>query len=478
MTPQILDGTLLAAIDVTWGDTQPAGNVTGVDTVGDASRLRDIRRGFDLACLVDPAQVPAVFADVEHDAAAAVQEQHAHLDSFEILAGPGGLHVNLVASNSKGTAQVAFDLVPTLTSEEFEHWKEVLRFSTENIVVHIEPGAGAKVLEILTLGIGIGYVDMEAESMRGNIEREIEVKGQSKPRNGQFTLPKTHKPKISTRIESYEITETNVFIGISLTAHLGRYQLWGDSARYAVNGRASVHVGETLVVPYDVFRDDPRLRVRWVVQRLDTNEPVDVVDEAGRLSYRAQLPFDSPEPPPLNVSCRAYLMIGTASQEPLQPHGPPGPERHRAQALHSLEPRRRRAERQGGEGRLAHRGRLLGDQALHTHPPHRPVPPLPVRDPFPRRVHRAGHRIPRRPSLPQLGPGAPPPPRMRLLLLRRPRQNDSASVAEGATFTRRRAPRCYALELGHEAHARPHRLTRRACNEEGGADRFGRPLGC
>ena len=205
--------------------------------------------------------------------------------------------------------------MPTLTSEEFEHWKEVLRFSTENIVVHIEPGAGAKVLEILTLGIGIGYVDMEAESMRGNIEREIEVKGQSKPRNGQFTLPKTHKPKISTRIESYEITETNVFIGISLTAHLGRYQLWGDSARYAVNGRASVHVGETLVVPYDVFRDDPRLRVRWVVQRLDTNEPVDVVDEAGRLSYRAQLPFDSPEPPPLNVSCRAYLMIGTASQE-------------------------------------------------------------------------------------------------------------------------------------------------------------------
>ncbi len=329
-TPRVLDGVLLVGVDVGWVSETVVDPLLGVlptpvypeeaeSTEGDATRLRDFRRGYDVGYWINPRQLPIVFLEALGAARREIESQGATLESLALRARDGALHVSGRGSTSEGTATFSFDVVPRLTTSIFP-WEEVLVFQQENARVDVDLAGWLQFVQILggivTLGALALGVDRLLDALRGSLERQLGERSTAGPRrNQQFTLPGTRKPPIDLRIEAYRVRREGVFSALTLTPRLREPSLTGASRVYRKDAGTRAEIAYSVRLPPDVLADDPRVAVRWTLRRDDDGTVADQVDgPTTRYNVRLDLPGQLAASD-LRLSCRVYRARGARADE-------------------------------------------------------------------------------------------------------------------------------------------------------------------
>jgi hypothetical protein len=328
VTAHVLDGAVLIAVDV---DAEVAGR--RVRTSGDASQLADFRGENDVAFTLNPRVAPLVFSAVRREVAAKARQQNATLEDFDLAYRGDHLHVSGTAARSPGTVDFSFDLFP--------HLEQHLSFRPTNVTVNVNVPwwvrLGQAILGVVSFGVAALSIEAYVDMIRGNVVRGIEGPGRSVGRRWRsFTLTGTRRPRISQTLEFYEFRREGVLSGISLRPILQRTTMLNVLARAYRNTDTHVQVFGSVRLPVDFARDDPQLRARWTVRRLDTNTAIEHVDApiAEARTHRASLTVaDAPPEAGFNVECRVYRTLGAETEEvlneshPFETEPPPDPAR-------------------------------------------------------------------------------------------------------------------------------------------------------
>jgi hypothetical protein len=321
---RVLDDVLAIAIDVTW-DVIVAGLVPVYpapvhNTAGDRAALADFRDGQDMAYVVNPSQVPIVFAAVT----STLRDQlpsDVTIDTFTLTVTDGALHVTGTAHAAEGSADFSFDVVPHLSQEEFQTWKEKLTFTLEHVDVDVHPAGWITAIQvffgILTLGVLALGIDRIIDALRGNLVHQLA--GQSPTagdRNQQFFLG-DGGPLVDLRIQTFRIERDGILSTLRVRPRLGKPRITGTSRIFTDGTAVRAQVHYAITVPADLLISDPLLRVAWQLRRLDSNITVDSVDAqiATAKSYRADVTLaGATDPPPMSLTCRLYRTLGSATE--------------------------------------------------------------------------------------------------------------------------------------------------------------------
>ena len=107
---RVVSGALLLGLDIDTVD------VTGnrITTMGSVNQLADFARGNDVAAVTSAVAVPFLLQQVQSKVSEQVAQSGATLKNLHITAQAGQFHVEGSASNSKGTANFSFDLIPEM----------------------------------------------------------------------------------------------------------------------------------------------------------------------------------------------------------------------------------------------------------------------------------------------------------------------------------------------------------------------------
>ena len=324
VTVRVLDDVMAIAVDVTW-DVIVAGLVPVYpapvhNTTGDRAALADFRDGQDMAYVVNPTQVPIVFAAVT----STLRDQlpaDVTIDTFELTVAAGALHVTGTAHTSEGSADFSFDVVPHLSDEQFLKWQEKLTFSLDHVDVDLHPAAWITAVQVLfgllTFGALALGIDRIIDAIRGNLVDQLASQSPTGgDRNQQFYLG-DGGPLVDLRIQTFRIQPDGIVSTLRVRPRLGKPRVTGTSRIFADGGvvRAQVHYSVTR--PADLLISDPLLRVAWQLRRLDTNVTVDSIDAriATAKSYRADVTVaGAVAPPAMSLTCRLYRTVGSNTE--------------------------------------------------------------------------------------------------------------------------------------------------------------------
>lgn len=324
VTVRVLDDLLAFAIDVRW-DAVVAGLVPVYpapvhNTSGDRSALQDFRAGQDMAYVVNPSQVPIVFAAVT----STLRDQlpaDVSIDTFELTVVDGALHVAGTAHTEEGSADFSFDVVPHLSAERFLTWREKLTFTLERVQVGVHPAAWITAVQvffgILTLGALALGIDRIIDAIRGNLVSQVAAQSPTGgDRNQQFFLG-DGGPLVDLRIQTFRVRADGIVSTLRVRPRLGRPRLTGTSRIFRDDAAVRAQVHYAITRPADLLLSDPLLRVAWQLRRLDTDVVVDSVDAqiATAKSYRADAALSGASAlPSMSLSVRLYRTLGDRTE--------------------------------------------------------------------------------------------------------------------------------------------------------------------
>ncbi|HEX6072988.1 MAG TPA: hypothetical protein VFY95_08275 [Sphingomicrobium sp.] len=315
---KVRNGVLLVGLNYT-DDTH--------ELVGDAEALQDFARSNDVAGVVHPDAVDIMLDDLHTRMIDGVADEGATLDSFQVRARDGYFRVNGAASNSEGTVNFSFRVVPSMfhtrPGVNFQYLKKprrvysrtwaALEFHIEGVETNVDRAwwvvlFGEVILGILTVGLSILYVEGLVSAAAASFSGRIEAAKSGAAARIRRTIPPPGGISVRIGLDQFEITESGVFIGISVRATASPALLLGpttvpatyrnDVLRYIVRP------------PSGVARNDPRLRIRWTLE--DRTNNVVLQDTDGSAVGRLVFEFSpaSSTATDFGVVARLYRQLG------------------------------------------------------------------------------------------------------------------------------------------------------------------------
>jgi hypothetical protein len=298
--------------------------------VGDAEVLQDFARGNDVAGVVHPGAVDVMLDELHTRLVEGVEDEGATLDRFSVTARDGYFYVSGAVSKSEGTVNFTFHVRPSMfhtrPGANFQYTRRpryvhsrtwpALDFHIEGVETNVDRSwwvilFGEVIGGILTGGLSILYVEglvsAAASSFGGRIKA---AKAGAPAARIQRTIPPPGGTAVRIGLDQVEVTETGVYVGISVQGTPSPAVLFGPTTVPAdYSGDVLRYI---LRPPAGVSMTDPALRIRWTLE--DRTNNVVVQDSDGPAAGRLRFEF-SPGAFAANdfgVVARLYRELGVA----------------------------------------------------------------------------------------------------------------------------------------------------------------------
>jgi hypothetical protein len=300
---------------------------------GDPDDLQDFAGSNDVAGVVHKDAVDIMLDELHKKLVKGVEDEDASLDSFAVRPRNGYFYVSGAVSKSSGTVNFSFRVVPSMFHTRpgayFQYvykprrvhsrtWP-ALDFHIEGVDTDVDRAwwvilFGEVILGILTLGMSIIYIEGMVHAASSAFGGRIQSAKAGAPANRiRKTIPPPGGVSVRIGLDKFDITDSGVFVGISVQATPSRAVLFGPTtvpSDYAFDGARYI-----LRPPSGISRNDPALRIRWILE--DRNAGTVLVDSDGPAHERLSFDFvpGSFAASDFGVVARLYRQLGVAVTE-------------------------------------------------------------------------------------------------------------------------------------------------------------------
>lgn len=294
---RVRNGVLLLGLNVE-GDS---GSI-----VGNAEALADFARSNDVAGVVNAAAAALMLDDLHTRMVTAIEKDGATLDRFSVTPAAGYFQVSGAASNSSGTVNFSFRVVPamfhTRPGTVFRYLQKprrvnsrtwaALGFHIEGVDTDVDRSWWVIVLEVflgvLTVGLATLYIEDMVGAAGRNFSGRVKAARPGAPAARiRRTIPPAGGIGVRIGIDQFEITAAGTYVGISVRATPAPAALLGPLSV------PSTYAGEALRYrmrpPSGVPDSDPALRIRWTLE--DRTNDLVLVDQDGPAAGRLRFEF-------------------------------------------------------------------------------------------------------------------------------------------------------------------------------------------
>jgi hypothetical protein len=254
------------------------------DLTGDPEDLQDFARGNDVAGAIHASAVDILLDEVHTELVEGVEDEGATLEDFSVRPRNGYFSVSGAASKSSGTVNFSFRVVPTMFHTRpgayFPYARKprrvhsrtwpALGFRVEGVETDVDRAwwvilFGEVILGVLTVGWSILYVEGMVSAAAANFSGRVKAARPGAPANRiRRTIPPPGGIGVRVGLDEFEVTESGVFVGISVRATPSPAVLLGPTTVPAT------YRGDTLRYilrpPSGVTGTDPALRIRWTLE--------------------------------------------------------------------------------------------------------------------------------------------------------------------------------------------------------------------
>ena len=297
---------------------------------GDAEGLQDFAGSHDVAGVVHPEAVDVLLADLHKRLVDGVKDEGATLDSFSVRPRNGYFFVSGAVSKSEGTVNFSFRVVPSMFHTRpgavFQYvykprrvhsrtWP-ALGFRIEGVETDVDRAwwvilFGEVLLGIVTLGTSALIIEGMVSAAAANFSGQIKgAKPGAPSARIRRTVPRPGGIGVRIGLDQFGITESGVFIGISVRATPSPAVLFGPATVPETYRNDDLRY--ILRPPSEVAPNDPALRIRWTLE--DRTNNVVLQDSDGPAAGRMRFEF-SPGPFPatdFGVLARLYRQLGVS----------------------------------------------------------------------------------------------------------------------------------------------------------------------
>jgi hypothetical protein len=299
--------------------------------VGNPDNLQDFARSNDVAGVVHEDAADIMLDELHAKLVKGVEDEGVSLDSFSVRPRGGYFYVSGAVSKSSGTVNFSFRVVPSMFHTRpgatfHRHGSSRLRwhvhsrtwpalgFRIEGVDTDVDRKwwvilFGEVILGILTLGMSIicieGMVAAAASTFGGRIES---AKPGAPANRIRRTIPPAGGVSVRVGLDQFEITDSGVYVGISVRATPLPALLFGPitvPANYAFDAARYI-----LQLPSGISLNDPALRIRWTLE--DRNTGTVLVNSDGPAHGRLRFDFvpGSFAASDFGVLARLYRQLG------------------------------------------------------------------------------------------------------------------------------------------------------------------------
>lgn len=306
-------------------------SLRALDLMGNPDLLDDFAGPNDLAAATNKDALPVLLGDVLAEAADEVSSNGATLQSLTVTPGTGKLLVAGKASNSLGSANFSFSVIPSMFAYRpgaaFVYLKKpvyvkqrswpALVFTIADVSVDVSLALWVDIVggiaAVLNIGIPLILHDLAngiAAELTNTIAGSTSALPAPVPRVRRLPPASPGGPVMRVAMTDYEITPDGSTIGVTVTPEAPPGMLIGPVSIPA--DLAGEALSYTVRTPLGIVTDDPALRIRWTVIDLATGHPL--LNDDGPASGRAAFSFTPATLGPglalLGVTVRVYRVLG------------------------------------------------------------------------------------------------------------------------------------------------------------------------
>lgn len=335
-TPSVLDQVLAIGIDLELDGIKTTGDPKSLDTYLDITH--------DIEIVIHPEVLPIATARIRDEIAKAIVDDGATLDHIALSIYGGGFKLDGKVSKQGGAVTFSIIVKPKLIRPEilidlgedeygepcwyYQPAKEELWFDVLTFKWDVDRDWWTYLAEVLgglfSFGIGAFIVEDYINMIRNNAFAKLSsaissTNKLSSARTQKFTIDEM-TPPIGFRWETFDCWSFGVFIDLGIRPYFNK-------PLHIQDGSLSIEEISTdpprfkQYLPYDTHPDDPQLRIRWTVRRLDTNEIL-ILDE-GQAAQKQEITLMSiipilltaPQSTQYMVECRVYRVLGSAVED-------------------------------------------------------------------------------------------------------------------------------------------------------------------
>ncbi|HKS30548.1 MAG TPA: hypothetical protein VJS44_22170 [Pyrinomonadaceae bacterium] len=277
--------------------------------IGDPNNLQDFAGSHDVAGAVHKDAADIMLDVIRTKLVAGVNAQGASLNSFSVRPRAGHFYVSGAVSKSSATVNFTFRVVPSMfhtrpgryfqyvhprrTPFVYSRTWPALDFRIEGVTTDVDRSwwvilFGEVILGILTVGLSILYIEGMVSAAASAFGGQLKSAKAGAPANRiRKSIPPPGGVSVRVGLDQFDVTDSGVFIGISVRATPSPMLMLGPTAV------PRTYDGDTLRyllrLPSGVTEADPGLRVRWTLE--DRTNNVVLVDEDGAAAGRLRLDF-------------------------------------------------------------------------------------------------------------------------------------------------------------------------------------------
>lgn len=300
---------------------------------GDPGLLHDFAVNHDVAGVVHPDAVDILLDHAHTSIVEGVAAEDATLDSFSVRARNGHFRISGAASKSAGTVNFSFRVVPSMFHTrpgayfryEFKPVRirsrtwPALGFHIEDVETDVDRAwwvvvFGEVFLGILTLGLAIFVIEDIVQATAANFSAKVKAaKADAPVARIQRTDPPPGGIGVRVGLETFDITESGVFIGISVQDRPSPSKLLGPTVVPATYRNDVLRY--ILRSPSGIAEIDPALRVRWVLEDRTNNLVLQDIDGPVEGRLRFEFSPGSFAADDFRVAARLYRQLGVVETD-------------------------------------------------------------------------------------------------------------------------------------------------------------------
>ena len=305
----------------------------GLITNGDPAQMVDTAGGLDAGCWLNPALLGPMITDARKMVEEEVKKEGATLDNLNVSLIEGSIHVEGKASKTGGSVTFSLDLVPRLVRpgkhvewyDEEQHFsyttpsRNELWFQTQNVHADVHKDWWVTLLEVfggfLTFGIAALFVESFVNMIRNNIASGIESSGGRSVGNcvNDFTLPGVPGAKIRMAIGRFDCHADGIQFASSIQPQFASGARLCGPEYVPIEDVARASLKYEVTPPPNAVLDDPELKVRWTVRRVEGNRVLLQIDDSAASNSSVRLDVIRQElynTSKFSVECRMYRALG------------------------------------------------------------------------------------------------------------------------------------------------------------------------